>query len=411
MGRGWVCVLIVVLAACTGSEPVARPEPPTTPAPTLSEAEPVRVAFEPVASGLTLPVALVSPPGDDRTLVVDAVGVVSELGADGALTAFADLRDRVLPLDPDSPDLRGLLGLAFHPDYAENGRAFVFRTRAPDPGSTGVDHVNVVSELRALPGGDGLDPATERVLLEVAQRQAVHSGGQLLFDDGALLVFLGDGGERNAAAQDPGSLLGKVLRLDVDAPGQAPWVEASGLRHPWRISHDAQTDQVLMAEPAADHEQEVNVLRAGANYGWDLEMPDSCLPSGGGTPPQACLRGPGGQELTLPAAEYERRLGYIVSGAHIYRGSAIPELTGKLVMSDLGQNTATGQIVGGRINVADIDRDPPWPVQPAEITGPTPPGLFWGMDTDADGELYVLTVAGTAPPAGLGAVYRVVPAP
>jgi glucose/arabinose dehydrogenase len=254
----------------------------------------------------------------------------------------------VLPLDPDNADDRGLLGLAFHPAYAENGRAFVFRTSPPDPGSD-ADHVNVVSELRALPDGSGLDPATERVLLEVPQRQAVHSGGQLLFDDGgALLVFLGDGGDRSVTAQDPQSLLGKVLRLDVDAPpGQAaPEVYASGLRHPWRVSYDAETDRVLIAEPAADRDQEVNILQAGANYGWDLEMPDGCLPSRGSTPPPACVRGPDGQELTLPAAEYERRLGHIVSGAHIYRGTAVPELAGKLVMSDLGQNTRTGQVIG-----------------------------------------------------------------
>lgn len=414
--RALVVAAVVCLAACTAAPtggsaaPSPSSSPSPSPSPTAEAAPPVRVGTELVASGLTLPVGIVWPPGEpDRTLVVDAVGLVSTLGADGSLTTFLDVRDRVVALDPDDADDRGLLGLAFHPAYAENGRAFAFRTRPPDPGSE-ADHVNVLSELRALPDRSGLDPASEQVLLEVPQHQAVHSGGQLLFDaDDALLVFLGDGGERNATAQDPASLLGKVLRLDVDAvPGAPPEVHASGLRHPWRVSIDEESSRVLIAEPAADREQEVNVLAAGANYGWDLEMPDGCLTAQGPTPP-ACLHGSDGQALTLPVAEYERRLGQIVSGAHVYRGAAMPELTDKLVLSDLGQNTSTGQPIGGRINVADAGGEPPWTVVPAEFAGDAPRGLFWGLDSDAAGELYLLVVAATAPPAGLGSVHRLVP--
>lgn len=426
-------LLAVLVAGCSGGDP-ADPVDPVDPggsSPTASTtAEPtddppsVTIGLEQVATGLTTPVGIVSPPAEpERVFVVDAVGVVSEIGPEQALTTFLDLRDKVLDLSPDRTDDRGLLGLAFHPDYAANGRAFVFYT-AP-PRASGQDHVNVLSELSALPDRSGLDPASEQVLLEVPQVFAVHSGGQLLFDQtGALLVFVGDGGDPNVNAQDPATLLGKVLRLDVDTqPGAAaaaadnppieggrPEVYALGLRHPWRVSADPETDRVLMSEPAPGRFQEVNALAPAANYGWPLPMPAFCLPLPGDATTPACVTGPDGQDLTVAVAEYGPGLGDIVSGAHVYRGTAVPALDGLLVVSEWGQDAGTGQIVGGRVHVADATGDPPWTVVETDFAPAFGRALIWGLDADGTGELYLLVMSGLASVEGDGSVLKIVPA-
>jgi len=184
--------------------------------------------LELVAEGFVSPVTLTSPPGDDRLFVVDRPGIVYALDQQGQREEepFLDITDRVVELDPGY-DERGLLGFAFHPDFAENGRAFAYYS-APlrEGGPAGWNHTAVLAEFTL--GDDGrLDPASERVLLEVDQPQMNHNGGQLLFGhDGFLYLGLGDGGAANDVAeghpplgngQDVTTLLGSVLRLDVDS--------------------------------------------------------------------------------------------------------------------------------------------------------------------------------------------------
>lgn len=189
------------------------------------------VGLELVADGLSAPVQALSPPdGSGRLFVVDQVGRIRVVSADGVLLEepFLDLRDRLVPLGPDL-DERGALGLAFHPDYAANGRLFVYYS-APlrTEGPAGWDHTSHVSEFSVSNDPDIADGGSERVVLQVDQPQANHNGGQVMFGptDGHLYISLGDGGGGNDVgtghtpaignAQDTTNLLGAILRIDVD---------------------------------------------------------------------------------------------------------------------------------------------------------------------------------------------------
>src|SRR4051794_22301910 len=238
---------------------------PTAPAPSPApRATPVAdVEVETVARGLTAPVGLVALPGaHGRALVVEQTGLVSllDLGS-GTKTEFLDLRDRVVPLMPDY-DERGLLGLAFHPDFATNGRMFAYYGAASPAASPAVqDHVNVLSEFHVDPAHPGTaDAASEQVILQFGQPQFNHSGGGLGFGpDGMLYLATGDGGGQGDAseghspqgnAQDLTKLNGKILRIDVD--GKRPYaipadnpslgskarreIYAYGMRNPWRLA-------------------------------------------------------------------------------------------------------------------------------------------------------------------------------
>jgi glucose/arabinose dehydrogenase len=393
-------------AGASVSSEAAGPASPTAPAGP-------RVRLQQVAAGFTTPVGLVSPPAQpDRRLVIDQVGVVSELDARGGKfpAPFLDLRSRVVELYAGRDDERGLLGLAFHPGWQQNRRVFVFYTARPPAGSS-IDHVNVLSEFAVRRDGAAVEPSSERVLLRSPQRQSSHAAGQLLFDaSGRLLVFTGDALEGSAYAQNPRSLYGKVLRLDVDAAQrQVPQLLASGLRHPWRVSYDHPSERVLIAEPNfTSRHQEVNVLAAGANYGWQLDVAKQCYPEGARTADPTCLRDGSGRPLTPPAAEYGPDDGLIVSGAIVYRGSAVPALRGKLVLSEWGVGS-TGRPIEGRLLSADVTAAPPWRVGPVTIDGGRPEAalLFWSLARDGRGELYVLAMRDRGNTPGGGMVLQV----
>ena len=226
-----------------------------------------------------------------------------------------------------------------------------------------------------------------------------------------MLVFVGDG-LRSGESQVLTSRFGKVLRLDIDgcdALRAAPF--ALGLRHPWRVSFDEPSGQTFIVEPNFESRfQEVNVLERGANYGWNLDIPPSCYPDGGPLDP-GCERGPNGEVLTPPVAEYGPEFGLIVSGARIYRGTEIPALAGKLVITEWGVSSI-GTGTQGSLLVADATGEAPWQVGELPV-GEDSPGagdLFWGLGADGAGELYVLTMADIAPVDGDGAVYRIVAA-
>ena len=231
------------------STPTASPEPSTV----------ADAAVETVVDGLVAPVGLVTPPdGTGRLFVLEQTGLISILQpVAGTVMPFLDLRDRVVELRPDY-DERGLLGLAFHPDFAKNGRFFVYYGPAPRRRSGGMDHTNTLSEFpvdAAHP--DRADPTSERIVLQFEQPQFNHSGGALGFGpDGVLYLGTGDGGGQGDAseghsawgnAQDLAKLNGKILRLDVDGKrpyaipkdnpklaGARPEIYAYGFRNPWR---------------------------------------------------------------------------------------------------------------------------------------------------------------------------------
>ena len=397
--------------------------------------------------GLSAPVGLVAPPdGSGRLFILEQAGTILILDP-GASQAkpFLDIRDRVVPLIADY-DERGLLGLAFHPDFAANGRFFVYYGAPLRKGATaGLDHTNTLSEFRIDPvDSDRADPGSERVVLQFEQPQPNHSGGALGFGpDGDLYLGTGDGGGQGDAseghsaqgnAQDTAKLNGKVLRIDVDGKepyaipddnpfatgGGAPEIYAYGFRNPWRLSWEpdgrpaAPGERRRLRPLRGDRRRPVN----GGNYGWRIREGAHCLdvdaPLTDSTdcPPT----GAEGEPLIDPVVEYTHRaVGVAVVGGYLYRGAALPALRGQYVFADFsGDPTNDLSPPLGSLLVAT----------PAEAAGVT---WDWrrvgiaegrlnrfvtGMGEDADGELYVLTRLNLGPTGETGEVLRLVaPAP
>ena len=416
------------------------------------------VELETIAEGFNSPVALVSPPGDDRRFVVDRVGVIYLLNDDGSRveTPFLDLRDRIVELQ-DGFDERGLLGLAFHPNFVENGRFFVYysaplREEAPDDWN----HTSVISEFKTkvpesgdAPRGasDQADPGTERVLLEVDQPNFNHDAGALAFGpDGLLYIALGDGGNADdqglghppmGHGQDTTSLLGSILRIDVDRgwPGYAvpldnPFVGdprgrdeiySWGWRNPWRMTFDAAGNGDLYVGTNGQNLWEsVYRVREPGNAGWNLLEGTHCFdPENPGTTPPASscdLTGPHGEPLKLPVIEYPHPgnqgdapyAGISVVGGYVYRGDAIPELKGDYVFGDwsLSFGAPQGQLFVATPSSSKLPTSGTWPMERiADLDS-----FVLGFGQDAQDELYVLTTQNTGPTGSTGAVHKLVPA-
>jgi glucose/arabinose dehydrogenase len=345
---------LVLLAACqpsparsaAGSSGSATPEPSapaiatTSPSPTIP-AEAPRVALTLVADGMLDPVGVTSG-GDRRLYVNERAGRVVAIEPDGSLTVFGDLSDRIA-----AGGERGLLGLAFHPDYQHNRRLFVDYTRS---GAGGDEGDTVVAELRASADGATLDPTTERVLLTVDQPAANHNGGQLAFGpDGYLYIGLGDGGgggDPFGNGQNPDALLGSILRIDVDAApaegkayaippdnpfaggGGAPEIWAKGVRNPWRFSFDRTTSQIWIGEVGQGAYEEIDRAPAetgGLNYGWPILEGNHCYESATCVPPAG---------YQPPITEYSHADGCSVTGGYVYRGTEQPGLGGFYLFGD-----------------------------------------------------------------------------
>lgn len=279
-----------------------------------------------VAQGLDRPVDIVhAGDGSGRLFVVEQPGRIRFVrGGAPSAQPFLDIQTLVL-----SGDERGLLGLAFHPAFAANGRFYVNYTRQPD-GAT------VVARYRVTDGAPDLaDPASGEVLLTIAQPYPNHNGGTLRFGpDGLLYIGTGDGGSGNDPgdrAQDPQSLLGKMLRIDVDggapyaippgnphASGQGgrPEIWASGLRNPWKFSFDGPT--LLIGDVGQDQREEIDAIDAttgaGANFGWRVLEGTRCTGLTGGAP---C----GTPGFVAPIVEYDHATGCSVTGGEVYRGA------------------------------------------------------------------------------------------
>ena len=244
----------------------------------------------------------------------------------------------------------GLLGLAFHPAYAQNGKAYVYYSTPPENG----ERQTVLAEYRRAADGLTLDPATARLLLTVPQPYGNHKGGALLFGpDGFLYLGLGDGGaggDPHNNGQNTQTLLGKVLRIDVDTSdatcltpygipednpfalgrcggGQAggrPEIFAIGLRNPWRMSFDRESGRLWAGDVGQDEWEEISIIERGKNYGWRRVEGPECYD------PESCdLEG-----FEPPVYSYNHQQGRSITGGYVYRGSAFPELWGSYVYAD-----------------------------------------------------------------------------
>lgn len=305
----------------------------------------LRLHLQPIVSGLAAPVDAQSPrDGSPRLFIVEQNGTIRILTKNGLLRKpFLNLSAIV-----ESGGEKGLLGLAFHPHYRNNGRFFVDFTRRTDGRLQ-----TVVAEYQvSTTNRNRADPTSARTVLEIDQPFDNHNGGQIAFGpDGFLYIGVGDGGsggDPHRHAQRLDTLLGKILRIDVDAgvpyeiPADNPFVGvagargeiwAYGLRNPWRFSFDSRTRRLFAGDVGQGDWEEVDLITKGGNFGWNLMEGNHCYP--GDTPCQ-----PDG--LVPPIAEYGRSEGHSVTGGYVYRGKAIPALRRTYVFGDFG----SGQIWG-----------------------------------------------------------------
>ncbi len=292
---------------------------------------------------------------------------------------FLDLSDTVTQWNSSGANEEGLLGLALHPKFIENGQFFVYYTHKDD-------HRSVLSRFTLSKEDPAVaDRDSEQVLLEVAQPYQNHNGGSIEFGpDNYLYIGLGDGGLRNdpkLSGQDLSQLLGSILRIDVDhpsgnlpygIPADNPFVEnpqarseiyAFGLRNPWRISFDSKTGRMWCGDVGQELWEEVNVIEKGGNYGWSSREGSHSFGNRGQL---SQVSAP-----TSPVWEYDHTIGKSITGGRVYNGSRLPELDGKYLYADYvsgaiwalsydpasGKATANEQVIASGIPVLAFGED------------------------------------------------------
>ena len=387
-------VLVAVTAAACSSEAPAPPRTAVTPSTSATtgpeksdgrafDPDRVDIDLEPAASGFEAPLLIENAgDGSDRLFVGEQGGRVWVVD-DGVVSGepWLDIATRI-----SAGGERGLLGLAFHPDFEDNGRFFV--------NYTDVNGDTVVAEYRTDADARVVDTASERVLLHIDQPYANHNGGNLEFGpDGYLYIGTGDGGgagDPEENGQDLTTLLGKLLRLDVDSssaghpyaipednpfaddPDARPEIWAFGLRNPWRFSFDSASDAIWIGDVGQSEIEEIDTAPAdkgGINYGWNVMEGDSCYAESDCDPIGL-----------LPVTEYGHDGGCSVTGGFVYEGGQNPDMNGGYYFSDY----CSGSI---------------WAI-PSTATEPRSPSLLTESDRsistfglDESGELYAADIS------------------
>jgi glucose/arabinose dehydrogenase len=428
-----------------------------------------------VASGLTAPAgAAHAGDGSGRMFIVDQSGQIRVLHpSSGLLPApYLDVSSELVSLGvggPGSFDERGLLSVAFHPDFENNGRFYTYSSQPVDgdadftvplPAGASFNHQAVITEYTATDPSSNVFSGASREILRIDEPQFNHNGGQTAFGpDGKLYISLGDGGGGNDVGnghtagigngQDRTNVLGSLLRIDVDGnnsangqygiPNDNPFLGeagavgelyAHGLRNPWRFSFDdgpGGTQRLFLGDVGQNLFEEVNIVSAGDDFGWNVKEgnhlfdpnnPATVTPDPGGT------TGPGGETLVDPILEYFNgnnpniqagdSFGRAVVNGFVYRGSNpdLDELLGKLVFGDWSRNFGAGD---GSLFVAEETSPGEFAMQEVLAdfgSGPQRLGFFLlGFGENEAGELYLLVNETGTPFELTGRIFKVVPEP
>jgi glucose/arabinose dehydrogenase len=406
----------------------------------------VGIKLEPLVTGVNAPLMMVQPAGDDRMFVIEQWGRI-RIVKDGKLRSepFLDIRSKIVTQYHDF-DERGLLGLAFHPDFANNGKFYVAYSAPRDfqqdlAKMFWYDHTNVVAEYTiSNENPNAANPNSERIISSITWPQFNHNGHWIGFGkDGMLYISTGDGGYANdwgighnvteGNGQDLRSLNGKILRVDVNGtdgdknytiPSDNPFVGDSnalpeiwayGLRNPWRCSFDMGGEDLMCGDVQQNSFEEVDIIAKGGNHGWrkmeathcfDYTKPDEH--------PETCDT----DGMVMPVIEYKNCTaqpdgckGISVTGGYVYRGS-VSAWDGKYIFGDWSKSFAEKD---GQIFIATKGGDGTWTMENTTVTnmeGKLPYVLAFAQD--AAGEVYALTSVTTGPNGSLDTIYKIVPA-
>ncbi len=442
-----------VLPPDTENEEPAAPEPGlANPLAETIAAGDIAIDLTPVLTGLAAPHhATYAPNHPDTLYIVDQIGQIQALNLQSGQNAlFLDLTNRLVPLGvfgAGTFDERGLIGFAFHPDYATNGLIYTHTsepvaqpadfTTLPDPATA--DHQSVISEWQVTNSNDAftrVDLNTRRELMRIDQPQFNHNGGALAFDAAGLLyIALGDGGGADDAdgqeffgvpiighglgnAQNPGNPFGSLLRIDplggtsangnyaipLDNPfiameGVVQETFAYGFRNPFRMAFDRATGRLWLADVGQNDIEEVNIVDAGGNYGWNLREGSFAFNTNGLEPGFVTQAPSQSTDLIDPVAQYDHDEGLAVIGGEVYRGNEIAALAGRYVFGDFGQFGGEG----GRLFYLNEQNV----ITELRLgSGESLNRSLNGIGADANGELYVLANTTGQPSGSTGAVYR-----
>jgi glucose/arabinose dehydrogenase len=396
-----------------------------------------------ITDGLASPVGLIeSPDNSGRLFVIDQTGQIYIIKDGTRISSpFLDIQDKLVAREGNQ-DERGLLGLAFHPQYSSNGKFYVFysgplRSEGPE----GWNHTNYVAEYTVSDNADIANEASEQILLSMDHPQANHNAGMIAFGpDGYLYISTGDGGggddnqtghvddwypdNTGGNGQDiTQNLLGSILRIDVnnesgyDIPSDNPFVNkdgldeifAFGLRNPYRFCFDPE-GKVILADAGQELYEEIDLIQKGGNYGWNVKEGAHCFSTENPeAPPSTCPeQDTDDNPLIDPVIEFANSrtatngLGNVSIGGYVYSGSDVPGLNGQYLFGVLAQDPeeANGAIFSStrsgetwsysKLNISNRDNN--------ELGL-----LLLGFGQDKAGEVYLLTSAGSA---NSGGVYK-----
>ena len=380
----------------------------------------LKIDFETIADGITAPVAFAhAGDGSNRLFIVDQTGKIYVIKNNVSLQEpFLDITDKLVSLDPVY-DERGLLGLAFHPDYQNNGRFYVYYSTSKT--GEGIDHESIISEFKVSTENSNIaDLDSEKIIFRVNQPESNHNGGQLeLGPEGYLYIGLGDGGGAGdnhgniGNGQDINTSLGTILRIDIDRdepytiPSDNPFVGVDGLdeiyawgfRNPWKFSFDGETGTLIVADVGQDEWEEIDFVEKGVNYGWrimegnhpyDLDLAD--------------FLDIDTETLGKPIHDYSHDVGKSITGGYIYRGFLSPKMYGKYVFGDWSTSFVRAD---GRLYYLEEVEPGIWERYEFRTTQPFNRYVL-SFGEDEQGEIYLLSKTTLGPSGDTGDVRRLI---